>query len=290
VSVAVDRVIRYESPTALCKQGRYDEAFKLYKTRPDNFGATSLIAGSWRNGLGLDFAFQIFNIALNSGHTPDSYVLNALITACRKCGQSSKAIPLLDMNVKLNSMCIFLFKSVCVETGDVVATRKLLNKIKKREIMPDVKPTVVDFTQMIQIFSERGYVEDAFAVLDVMKQFFVQPNDVTYICLLKQCTRPELLYRGKEIHSQILAAKMPWTTSLGTALLNMYGKCGSISDASKVFAVMQDQKLKLDAKTWTALITAYTKQNNIHEALIVLTQMQSEGVTPDKFTYTTLMR
>jgi pentatricopeptide repeat protein len=64
---------------------------------------------------------------------------------------------------------------------------------------------------------------------------------------------------------------------LGSSLINMYAKCGSIEDAWRVFKLMHMH----DVVVWSAIISGHVKCGQGQKALASYQQMQLEGVEPD---------
>ncbi|KAJ7250553.1 hypothetical protein O6H91_19G018800 [Diphasiastrum complanatum] len=72
---------------------------------------------------------------------------------------------------------------------------------------------------------------------------------------------------------------------VGTAIVTMYGKCGSLKDARKMF----DKMLERNLVSWNAMIAAYTQHGYGKEALELFKQMQLEGLHPDKVTLVSIL-
>ena len=68
---------------------------------------------------------------------------------------------------------------------------------------------------------------------------------------------------------------------LGTALVDMYAKCGSLEKAREVLEELPFR----DVVSWSALIAGYAQQGQQHEALKCLEQMQCEGLSPNDITF-----
>jgi pentatricopeptide repeat protein len=68
---------------------------------------------------------------------------------------------------------------------------------------------------------------------------------------------------------------------MGSALIDMYSKCGSLVDAEKVF-----HKLSVrDVVSWNTMILAYAKEGEGNKSLQCVVQMQSEGISPTAATF-----
>ena len=72
---------------------------------------------------------------------------------------------------------------------------------------------------------------------------------------------------------------------MGTALIDMYAKCGSIKDARLVF----DQMSEKDVVSWTAMISGYSIHGHGEDALTLFYQMQHAGLKPDHITFTAVL-
>ena len=90
------------------------------------------------------------------------------------------------------------------------------------------------------------------------------------------------------IHDEIgkwgLLAKLD--VVLGTALVDMYAKCGAISKAKEVF----DELPLQNVVSWTTLITGYVPNGNTQEALNCFQEMFSKGISPNVITFVSILR
>ncbi|KAG9440424.1 hypothetical protein H6P81_020589 [Aristolochia fimbriata] len=123
-------------------------------------------------------------------------------------------------------------------------------------------------------------------VLDVIVQGSLEANLEIYNRLLKKCTELRKLKEGKVIHTHILSSKFKSDIFLQNTILNMYAKCGSLTDAQKTFDNMHYK----DLVTWTALITGYAQNDKPEEAIMLFPKMLSVGVKPNQFTFASLLK
>jgi pentatricopeptide repeat protein len=68
---------------------------------------------------------------------------------------------------------------------------------------------------------------------------------------------------------------------VGSALVDMYAKCGSIDEASNVFNKMPERNIV----TWTVIIIGYAQHGYAQEVLKLFSQMQDTGMKPDHVTF-----
>ena len=90
---------------------------------------------------------------------------------------------------------------------------------------------------------------------------------------------------GKGGHSHILEAGYEGDVRVGSALIDMYAKCGSIEDAALVFDSLKER----DVITWNVMIGAYAGSGRGVEAYELYLKMKEEGFQPDAVTYMSLL-
>lgn len=106
-----------------------------------------------------------------------------------------------------------------------------------------------------------GYTgEEAMEIFNQMRQEGAEPNEITYLNILKACFK---VSAGKEVHKCIRNSGLEFDVRVGTALLQMYAECGSIDDARQVFDAMKERNVI----TWTAMIGAYAKNGSTPELI-----------------------
>ncbi|MCO5549369.1 hypothetical protein L7F22_002840 [Adiantum nelumboides] len=113
----------------------------------------------------------------------------------------------------------------------------------------------------------------------------VLPNLVTYTVVLEACSTLLLLSFIKQVHARIDSKDVTSNMDLGTALVNMYGKCGCLANAREVFNAM----LFKDRLSWTAIVSAYAHNGKEEEALETFELMVQQGVLPDGVAFLSIM-
>eukprot|EP00249_Psilotum_nudum_P000566 c12562_g1_i1 orf=2-520(-) len=144
---------------------------------------------------------------------------------------------------------------------------------------------VVSWTAMIAAFSQNGHAKDALELFGQMQLEGQKPNKITFISILDACASLTALSEGREIHSRIIDCRLESDVVLGTALVRMYGKCGSPDEARIVFYKMPQR----DVFSWTTMIAAYAQIGNGKEVLRLFQQMQLDGVKPNEITFISIL-
>ena len=134
------------------------------------------------------------------------------------------------------------------------------------------------WTSLIAGYVELGNGEKAIYYLEKMQQEGIFMDDVAYVCVLKACDNPGYKSKGQEIHDEIVKKGFDTCLVVGSTLVDMYAKHGSLPEAREVFKRIRTH----DVVSWTALIGGYLEHgNNSEEAFNCFDEMQCEGLCPD---------
>lgn len=85
------------------------------------------------------------------------------------------------------------------------------------------------------------------------------------------------------MHREIMAAAIQPDAILNTALIDMYGRCGSPEDAQRVFDGMMPQPP--DQIAWGALIGAYSHSEECGRVMELFDRMELQGIQPSTPTF-----
>eukprot|EP00250_Pteridium_aquilinum_P015561 c22646_g3_i1 orf=1066-4050(-) len=172
---------------------------------------------------------------------------------------------------------------------DVVVANTLLNMYGKFGLLEDArtlfdgiaKQEVFSWSVMIAAYAQREEAKEAILIFQRMLLECVIPDRVTFISMLSACASQAAVAEGKKTHVRILENESRWDVNLTNALINMYGKNGSVEDASRVFESMRT----CDVVSWNVIIAAYALHGHGKEALRLYYRMLQDGVVPNKPTY-----
>ncbi|KAJ7521308.1 hypothetical protein O6H91_19G047300 [Diphasiastrum complanatum] len=236
---------------------------------------------------------------------------SAMIAACSKNGHCKEALDLFEQmqshGVKPDRVTFLSALDACAGLaalekgkgihkaiteagyeGQMLVSTALINMYGKCGSLEDARSLfiqmnyrdVVSWNAMIGACAQNGHGKEALDLFDRMQSSGVRPDQVTFICALEACDSPDALEKGREIHAAICGRDFEGEVSLGTSLVDMYGKCGSVEDAWNVF----DQMLDRNVVSWNAMITACNQNGQSKEALELISDMERCGFKPDQFT------
>lgn len=144
---------------------------------------------------------------------------------------------------------------------------------------------VVSWTSMIACCSQNGKDVEALELFTEMQLAGVEPNAVTIPCLLPACGNIAALMHGKAAHCFSLRRGMVNDVFVGSALIDMYAKCGKIRDSRLCFDAMPTR----NTVTWNVIIGGYAMHGKNEEAIEMFEWMQRCGQKPNSVTFTCLL-
>ncbi|XP_016482531.1 pentatricopeptide repeat-containing protein At3g53360, mitochondrial-like [Nicotiana tabacum] len=125
---------------------------------------------------------------------------------------------------------------------------------------------------------------ETFELLQRNTSFSLYPS--TYAQLVSACSSLRSLQYARKVHNHILSSNYQPDMIFQNHLLNMYGKCGSLSDARKMF----DEMLERNLVSWTSIIAGYSQNGQEKEAVDLYFRMRQCGLIPDQFTFGSVIK
>ncbi|WCJ29119.1 Pentatricopeptide repeat (PPR) superfamily protein [Euphorbia peplus] len=137
------------------------------------------------------------------------------------------------------------------------------------------------FSEAISLFRKMVFLSQSLEHRDN------RPNQVTLVCTLSACGHSGMLQLGKLIHGYLYRNSLFSDSFLANALVDMYGKCGSLREARKVF----DMTLKKSLTSWNSMINCYALHGQCDRAICVFEEMMKHqnDVRPDEITFISLL-
>ncbi|XP_034699259.1 pentatricopeptide repeat-containing protein At1g31430 [Vitis riparia] len=198
---------------------------------------------------------------------------NALVDMYCKCGHLSIARQIFnDMPIK-TVICWTSMVSGYVNCGQLDEARELFERSPVRD--------VVLWTAMINGYVQFHRFDEAVALFREMQIKRVSPDRFTLVALLTGCAQLGTLEQGKWIHGYIDENKIMIDAVVGTALIEMYAKCGFIEKSLEIFKGLKEK----DTASWTSIICGLAMNGKTSKALELFSEMEQTGVKPDDITF-----
>lgn len=141
--------------------------------------------------------------------------------------------------------------------------------------------SLVPWTALISAYVQKGFHEEALELFNDMRRASVCGDQATFASTLKASANLSSLSLGKQLHSSIIRSGCMSNVFSGSALLDMYAKCGSIKDAIQTFQEMPDRNIV----SWNAMISAYAQNGDGEATLRSFKEMVLSGLKPDSVSF-----
>ncbi|XP_017698968.2 putative pentatricopeptide repeat-containing protein At3g01580 [Phoenix dactylifera] len=240
---------------------------------PDVVLRTSMVSGYQQNGeadMAVSFFCQMF---VGKSVTPDPVTLVSVVSALGLLGdlRSGKSCHgfVIRMGIESDLSLMNSILNLYAKLGVVGMAKRLF------EVMP--RRDVITWSCMVACYAQNGSPIEALNVYRRMNDVGLEPNSVTLISALQACALALVLEEGKRVHELVLQKGFESELAVSTALIDMYMKCSSYSEAMDIFNRMP----KKDAVSWAAIIGGYAQNGLPDESLRVFKGMLLDGSIPD---------
>ncbi|XP_043723839.1 pentatricopeptide repeat-containing protein At1g26900, mitochondrial-like [Telopea speciosissima] len=199
------------------------------------------------------------------GETSDLLGGESLHAACIKCGFCA--------DKKVVAATITMYS----KTGCMDSAWQTFHGLREKDI--------VLWNCIIDGNAKNGLLEESLALLRLMKLDRVKPNSATLAGLLGACASKGALDMGHSVYEYIQEERLQLDAVLGTALIDMFSKCGFLERSVEIFHRMTSK----DVKTWTAMIAGYGFHGQGKNAIRLFNEMEKEEVRPTDVTFLALL-
>ncbi|PRQ30138.1 putative tetratricopeptide-like helical domain, DYW domain-containing protein [Rosa chinensis] len=244
----------------------------------------------------LDLFLEMYAV---SGHSPNATTMSSIVPACVRSkaflGKESIHGFVVKQSLEKNRYVQNALMDMYSRMGRTEISETIFNSMEGKDI--------VSWNTMITGYVISGRHDDALNLLyeiqrveenkntngtgyDNERRVPLKPNTITLMTLLPSCAVLSALAKGKEIHAYANRHLLALDIAVGSALVDMYAKCGCL-DLSR--AMFNQMPLK-NVITWNVLIMAYGMHGRGEEALEFFRNMVDEGrwnkeIRPNEVTF-----
>ncbi len=266
-----------------CVCGRIGDAHKLFDEFPqrnDLVSWNSLMGGyvhACQPSMVLDLFCQMCWSGLRASVTTSLSVLSATGDFGNLLGGESLHGHCIRVGFCSDLNVVTALIDMYAKAGNIELGRRVFDEVAEKD--------VVLWNCLIDKYARSGMVEKAVALLSQMKLQRVKPNSSTLAGLLLACAASGAINVGRCINDYVKEEKMVLDVVLGTALVDMYAKCGFLEKAIEIF----DRMERKDVKSWTAMILGYGVHGQARNAILLFYRMEEEGFRPNEVTFLAIL-
>lgn len=260
------------------QMGSGEKALELFWQMPerDLVSWTVVISGFAQNALAGE-ALKMFSLMRRTGMKPNEFTLASVLKA-------SASLAALEHGKMLHAEILkFGFES------HVFAGTAIVDMYSKCDLMEDArklfekmtKNSAVLWSSMISGYTQNGHGEEALRLFRGMQETCNGVNEFAFSSVLRACGDLAVLEQGKQFHASAIKTGFESNTYVGSALLDMHSKCGSIEDACQLFDELPHRNLV----SWNAMIVGCAQHGRSKAVFTLYKQMQLAGFKPDQVTF-----
>lgn len=260
------------------KKGSMEKARVLFEDMDwfDLVSFNALISGYVTNNEG-DLALDLFASLHGSGENLNDFTLATVLKACSGLVALGRGKQIHAYAVKLG-----FDSDVCVSSGILDMYIKCGDMKDAFAAFSDItEPDDVAWTAMISGSVENSHNGYALTLYHQMRRSGWMPDEFILASLVKACSCLAALGQGRQIHAHALKMDLASDPFVGTSVMDMYAKCGSIEDSYKLFKRMSLKSIA----SWNAMVLGFAQHGEGEKALDIFHEMLSYGLKPDKITF-----
>ncbi|KAL7170034.1 hypothetical protein ACSBR2_034976 [Camellia fascicularis] len=240
--------------------------------QPDMVTWNGMIGGYVQNGFMCE-ASDLFREMISSSFKPDKITFASLLPSISESANLNVGKEIHGYIVRHGVPLDVFLKSALIDIYFKCRDVKMAYNVFNHGTAIDI----VICSAMISGYVLNGMNMDALKIFRLLLHEQMRPNAVTLASVIPACSGLAALKLGKELHCYILKNSLEARCYVGSAITDMYAKCGRLDLAHKIFTRTQEK----DFVCWNSIITSCSQNGKPEEAIDLFRQMGIEGVKYD---------
>ncbi|KAG0476605.1 hypothetical protein HPP92_013446 [Vanilla planifolia] len=145
---------------------------------------------------------------------------------------------------------------------------------------------VISWNSMISGYFQNGNLRESARFFIKMKRTSIKPDRTTFAIVLKLSSFFEEFEMGIQIHGLVRKMGLDLDVVTGSALIDMYAKCGYLDESLSFFYGMTNRNWV----TWSAIIGGCAQNLQFIVGLGLFLEMQREGIGVSQSSYASIFR
>ncbi|XP_074280698.1 putative pentatricopeptide repeat-containing protein At5g52630 [Silene latifolia] len=146
--------------------------------------------------------------------------------------------------------------------------------------------TVTAWNSLLISCLREGFLDEAMLYFKKMHVRDIKVDDFTFPTILKCFASQFDVEIVESIHCLTIKTGYEDHNPVSNALVDVYGKCGNLDSAIKVFIKLSSK----DVVSWTSLINSYSQNGFYEKALELFSGMRIAGICTDEILFSSMLR
>ncbi|XP_008804906.3 pentatricopeptide repeat-containing protein At5g44230 [Phoenix dactylifera] len=208
------------------------------------------------------------------GFDSDLFVQNTLISFYVECSDLSSARKLFDRMSVRDAISWTSLIVAYTKTGDMGSAEGLFEKTPVKDM--------VAWTAMVTGYAQNSMPKEALETFDRMREAGVKIDEVSLIGAISGCAQLGAVKHAGFVREIAERYEFKRNVVMGSAMVDMYAKCGLVDEARKVF----DGMVERNVYTYSAMIVGLAAHGRAQEAIALFKEMvERTEVKPNRVTF-----
>uniref|UniRef100_A0A7N0UG98 DYW domain-containing protein n=1 Tax=Kalanchoe fedtschenkoi TaxID=63787 RepID=A0A7N0UG98_KALFE len=209
------------------------------------------------------------------GFSSDLYVGNTLIDMYVKCGFLEPARRVFDEMVDRDVISWTSLIVAYAKSGDMDAANELFGGMPSKDM--------VAWTAMVTGYAQNAKPKEALGLFEKMQNAGVKADEVTLVGAISACAQLGATKYANWIRdaAENLGFRHADNVVVGSALIDMYSKCGSVDEAYRIFQGMNERNVY----SYSSMIAGFAMHGQPAAALQLFKDMLKTEIKPNGVTF-----
>ncbi|EEF47824.1 pentatricopeptide repeat-containing protein, putative [Ricinus communis] len=275
---------------------------------PNPFLYSAVIRGYSIEGI-LSESVKVYSFMRMEHVGPVSFTFSAIFKACGAVGDLHLGRQMHAQSILIGGFCSDLFVSntlidMYIKCGVLECGRKVFNAMPEKDVISWTEMIVayaksgdmdsahvlfdglpvkdmVAWTAMVTGFSQNAKPREAIQFFERMQDAGIGTDEVTLVGVISACSQlgaAEYADWIRDIAEKQYGYDWGYSVVLGSALIDMYSKCGSVDCAYKVFKGLKDRNVF----SYSSMIMGFAMHGRADAAIKLFHEMIKTGTAPNK--------
>ncbi|KAL8032484.1 hypothetical protein ABFX02_13G099000 [Erythranthe guttata] len=280
VNISIKLLIMYVKSSCLSDAGQMFDELPRRTLSAYNY----MISGYIKHGF-VEKSFDLVRELCLLNEKPDGYTFSMILKGSTsgnagsrlRCTGREVHAQILKSNVEVDDVLYTALVDSYVKSGYMNQGRL---EDAEDVFHKTVEKDVVVYNAMIEGYSKS--VETAKKAIHIfidMQSLNFRPTISTFASIIGACSLLSAFEIGQQIQGQLMKTELFTDIKIGSALIDMYSKCGGTDDARSIF----DSMPRKNVYSWTSMIDGYGKNGCPNESLELFDRMISERHTKPNY-------
>ncbi|XP_028059602.1 pentatricopeptide repeat-containing protein At5g44230 [Camellia sinensis] len=277
---------------------------------PNPFLWTALIRGYSLQGLSSE-SILLYNCMRRDGIAPVSFTFSALLKACTAALDVDLGRQIHAQTIIIGGFALDLYVGntiidMYVKCGFLDCGRQVFDEMPERDVISwtslivayakssDMKSAaglfdglpvkdMVAWTAMVTGFAQNARPREALEYFDKMQDAGIETDEVTLVGVISACAQLGVIKYASWVQDVAEKSGFGPTNNvvIGSALIDMFSKCGSVEDAYKVF----DRMTARNVFSYSSMIVGFAMHGCANAAIQLFHEMVKTETKPNKVTF-----